>query len=217
MWVSPCLLLIYLWTGLSRAQEAFYWLPISLSLPQDLQFYFEIYFDGFCIVLSDSKAQAWLTEESCWQKIAQEQMYVPGEGRNYRMGTPLVSHWSIANGHQNNTPLLPDSLSGALYWRSHKASTALFHVHKAGIHWWAWHPLNWHGCWQNSVPCSYKTTVVWSSYWLTFSTLVPQGWGSLERQWGVKKIGLTEWSRELGTEPLKVVAQALVQVLLSTS
>lgn len=49
-------------------QEAFYWLPISLSLPQDFQFYFEICFDGLCIVLPDSKAQAWITEESSWQR-----------------------------------------------------------------------------------------------------------------------------------------------------
>lgn len=28
--VSPCPVLIYLWTGLSSAQQSFYWLPISL-------------------------------------------------------------------------------------------------------------------------------------------------------------------------------------------
>lgn len=107
-------------------------------------------------------------------------------GRNYRTGTPLASHWSITSGHQTTTFVPCQSLWGPLLRISQGYHGS---VHKAGIHWWAGHPLNWHGCWQNSGPCSYKTTVVWSPYWLLFSTLVPQGWGGFERLWRVKKIG----------------------------
>lgn len=98
VWLSPCLLLISLWTGLSRAQEAFYWPPISLSLPQDLQFCFEIYFDGLCIVLPDSKAwfngRKQLTEECTRTDVGAK------VGEELHNRDPSSSHWSMTNGHQ---------------------------------------------------------------------------------------------------------------------